>query len=81
MKKLNNYYNVKQIYTVNPHFSQQERIKKYPINVLDITPILMNKLKNFQAIGVDDGTRLRFELDSLDKKRIGQKCGKTSKVR
>lgn len=75
IKKLVNYYKVKQIYIIDPHFGKDEWIKKYPIMGISAVPYLMVKSKkdfgnNILFLSPDKGGMKRTGIFGLDKKRI-----------
>jgi len=75
IKKLINYYEVKKIYAIDPHFGKMNWLKKYPITSISAVPLLMQKMKkdfgeDVLFMSPDKGGKRRTGISGLDKKRI-----------
>ncbi|MBU4274711.1 ribose-phosphate diphosphokinase [Patescibacteria group bacterium] len=75
VKKLIDYYKVKKIYIIDPHFGKMGWIKKYPIISVSATSFLIEKAKkdfgqNILFISPDKGGKRRTGIIGLKKKRI-----------
>jgi len=74
-KKLINYYKVRRIYVIDPHFGKTEWVKKYPVISISIVPFLAEKIKedfgeNILFLSPDKGGKRRTGIFGLNKKRI-----------
>ena len=74
VKKLINYYKVRRIYAIDPHFGKTEWVKKYPIISISIVPFLAEKIKedfgeNILFLSPDKGGKRRTGIFGLNKKR------------
>ncbi|PIS39556.1 MAG: hypothetical protein COT33_01380 [Candidatus Nealsonbacteria bacterium CG08_land_8_20_14_0_20_38_20] len=72
--KLVNYYKVKRIYIVEPHFAERDWVKNYPLVNISATPILMAKArqdfgKNILFLAADKGGQRRFKVKGFNKIR------------
>ncbi|MBU4299049.1 ribose-phosphate diphosphokinase [Patescibacteria group bacterium] len=72
--KLVNHYKVKRIYIVEPHFTERDWIKNYPLVNVSATPILMAKArqdfgKNILFLATDKGGQRRFKVEGFNKVR------------
>jgi len=75
VKKLINYYKVKKIYIIDPHFGKMDWVKKYPIINVSAVPFLVQRVKeNFGKdilfLSPDEGGKRRTGIFGLKKKRI-----------
>ena len=75
VKKLINYYKVRRIYVIDPHFGKTEWVKKYPVISISIVPFLAEKIKedfgeNILFLSPDKGGKRRTGIFGLNKKRI-----------
>ena len=75
IKKLINYYKVKKIYIIDPHFGEREWVKKYPVVSLSAVPSLIGKSKedfgeDVLLMAPDKGGKRRTGISGLNKKRI-----------
>jgi len=50
IKKLINYYKVKKIYLIDPHFGGRKWVEKYPIISISAVPLLIKKLINYYKV-------------------------------
>ena len=75
VEKLINYYKVKKIYIIDPHFGGRKWVKKYPIVSISAVPLLIKKVKddfagNILFLSPDKGGQRRTKISSLKKKRL-----------
>ena len=75
IKKLINYYKVKKIYLIDPHFGGRKWVEKYPIISISAVPILIEKAKedfgeNILFLSPDIGGKRRTKISGIKKKRI-----------
>jgi len=74
IRKLVNYYKVKRIYIIEPHFAERDWVKNYPLVNISATPILMAKAKqdfgkNILFLATDQGGQRRFKVEGFNKIR------------
>lgn len=75
IKKLVNYYKVRKIYIIDPHFGKRPWIKKYPIVSISAVPLLIKKVKQGRGkdilfLSSDKGGQRRTGIGGLSKRRI-----------
>lgn len=75
IEKLVNYYKVKKIYIIDPHFEGRKWAKKYPIINVSAVPILIKKAKddlgeNILFLSPDIGGQRRTKISGLKKTRL-----------
>ena len=75
IKKFVNYYKVRKIYIIDPHFGERPWIKKYPIISISATPLLVKKAKedwgkDILCLSPDKGGQRRTGIKGLSKERI-----------
>ncbi len=75
VKKLIDYYLVKKIYIIDPHFGKMDWAKKYPILSISAIPLLIEKSrkdfgKDILFLSPDKGGKRRTGISGLGKKRI-----------
>ena len=75
IEKLINYYKVKKIYVIDPHFGGRKWIKKYPIISISAVPLLIEKAKNDFGKNIlffspDIGGKRRTGFKAMEKKRL-----------
>jgi len=75
VKKFINYYGVKKIYIIDPHFGKMEWAKKYPIISVSAVQILLDKARqdfgeNILFLSPDKGGKRRTGISGFNKKRI-----------
>ncbi len=75
IEKLINYYGVKKIYVIDPHFGGRKWVKKYPINSISAVPYLIRKARqDFQEeilfLSPDKGGKRRTGILGLRKERL-----------
>jgi len=75
IEKLVNFYKVKKIYIINPHFGGRKWVKKYPIVNISAVPILMEEAekefgKDVLFFSPDIGGRRRTQISGFKKKRL-----------
>lgn len=75
IKKLVNFYGVKKIYLIDPHFGRRPWIKKYPVVSVSALPPLIKKAekdfgKDILLLSPDKGGKRRTGISGLKKKRI-----------
>ena len=75
VKKLVNYYKVKKIYIIDPHFGGMGWVKKYPINSVSAVPFLIKKArqdfgKDILFLSPDKGGKRRTGILGLRKERL-----------
>jgi ribose-phosphate pyrophosphokinase len=75
IKKLIDYYRVKKIYIIDPHFAKMEWIKKYPLTSIATASFLIEKAKkdlgqNIMFLSPDKGGKRRTGISGIKKKRI-----------
>ena len=75
IEKLVNYYRIKKIYIIDPHFGGRKWMKKYPIIKLSAIPFLLKKVKSEleEAIFLspDEGGERRSGFSGAKKERLG----------
>ncbi|PIR71704.1 MAG: hypothetical protein COU43_01050 [Candidatus Nealsonbacteria bacterium CG10_big_fil_rev_8_21_14_0_10_37_25] len=74
IEKLVNYYRVKTIYVIDPHFGGRKWMKKYPITNISAIPILMKEAKkdfgkDILFLATDEGGKRRFKVNGFNKIR------------
>ncbi len=74
IKKFLNYYGVKKIYAIDPHFGKMSWVKNYPIVHISATQILLNRAKKdfgeeILFLSPDKGGKRRSGISGLKKKR------------
>jgi len=74
-EKLVNYYKVKKIYVIDPHFGGRKWVKKYPIISISAVPLLVEKAendfgKNILFFSPDIGGKRRTGFKAMEKKRL-----------
>jgi ribose-phosphate pyrophosphokinase len=75
IKKLIDYYRVKKIYIIDPHFAKMEWIKKYPLSSIATASFLIEKAKkdfgqDILFLSPDKGGKRRTGILGIKKKRI-----------
>jgi len=75
VEKLVNYYKVKKIYIVDPHFGGRKWVKKYPIVNISAVPILIKRAKgdfseNILFFSPDIGGERRTGFKAMKKERL-----------
>jgi len=75
IKKLVNYYQVKRIYVIDPHFGEREWMRKLPVISLSASGFLMKKAKedfgeNILFLSPDKGGKRRTGISGLRKERL-----------
>ena len=75
IEKLINYYKVRKIYTIDPHFGGRKWVKKYPIISISAVPILIEKVqkefdRNILFLSPDIGGKRRTKIPGFKKKRL-----------
>jgi len=75
IEKLINYYQVKKIYIIDPHFGGRKWVKKYPIISISAVPILIEKVqkefdRNILFLSPDIGGKRRTKIPGFKKKRL-----------
>jgi ribose-phosphate pyrophosphokinase len=75
IEKLINYYKVKKIYVIDPHFGGRKWVKKYPIISISAVPILIEKAKkdfgeNILFLSPDIGGQRRTGISGMKKERL-----------
>lgn len=75
IEKLVNYYGVKKIYIIDPHFGGRKWVKKYPITSVSAVPVLINRAendfdKNILFFSPDKGGKRRTKISGMKKKRM-----------
>jgi len=74
VEKLVNYYKVRKIYVIDPHFGGRKWVKKYPIVSISAVPLLIKKVKddfagNILFLSPDKGGRRRTKISGFKKER------------
>ncbi len=75
VEKLINYYKVKKIYIIDPHFGGRKWVRKYPIISISAIPSLIKKAKedfaarNILFLSPDKGGQRRTKISGFRKKR------------
>ena len=74
IEKLINYYKVKKIYIIDPHFGGRKWVRKYPIISISAIPSLIKKAKedfgeNILFLSPDKGGQRRTKISGFRKKR------------
>lgn len=75
IEKLTNYYKVRKIYIIDPHFGGRKWAKRYPINSISAVPYLMKKTwqdfnENILFLSPDKGGKRRTGLSGIKKERL-----------
>jgi len=75
IEKLINYYKVREIYTIDPHFSGRKWVKRYPIISISAVPLLVKEAKkdfgkNILFFSPDIGGQRRTGLSGMKKERL-----------
>lgn len=75
IKKLINYYGVKKIYVIDPHFGKMEWLEKYRLTSVSTIPFLIKKVQedfgqDILFFSPDKGGKRRTGISGLKKKRI-----------
>lgn len=75
IRKIINYYQVRKIYIIDPHFSKSEWLKKYPVISVSAVPFLIKKSRedfgqDILFLSPDKGGKKRIGIGGLNKKRI-----------
>jgi len=75
VEKMINYYQVKKIYIIDPHFEGRKWVKKYPIISVSAVPYLIKKAwqdfdKNILFLSPDKGGKRRTGFSGIKKERI-----------
>lgn len=69
-RKLTNYYSVKGIYVLDPHFKDQEWLEKYPVKSFSALDLIEKELdQGFKLLGPDKGAGEYFGIDNVEKIR------------
>jgi ribose-phosphate pyrophosphokinase len=74
VEKLINYYRVKKIYIIDPHFGGRKWVKKYPIVSISAAPLLIEKVKkdfgeDILFLSPDKGGQRRTKIFGFKKER------------
>lgn len=74
-EKLINFYHVKKIYIIDPHFKGRAWVKKYPIFSLSAVPLLIEQAKkdwgeNLVILSPDKGGKRRTKISGFKKQRL-----------
>ena len=74
VEKLVNYYKVRKIYVIDPHFGGRKWVKKYPIVSISAVPPLIKKVKddfagNILFLSPDKGGQRRTKISGFKKER------------
>ncbi|MDO8424824.1 MAG: ribose-phosphate diphosphokinase [bacterium] len=75
-EKLINFYRVKKIYIIDPHFKGRAWVKKYPIISLSAVPLLIEKAKkdlgneDLVILSPDKGGKRRTKISGFKKQRL-----------
>ena len=74
IKKLVNYYSVKKIYIIDPHFAQRQWVKKYPLACVSAVPLLKENAqaefgKDIVFMSPDKGGQRRTGISGAEKQR------------
>ncbi|MBM3250909.1 MAG: ribose-phosphate diphosphokinase [Candidatus Nealsonbacteria bacterium] len=75
IEKLVNYYRVKKIYIIDPHFGGQKWVKKYPIKSISLAPLLIKRTekdigKDILFLSPDEGGVRRTGFSGIKKERL-----------
>jgi ribose-phosphate pyrophosphokinase len=75
IRKLVNFYGVKKIYSIDPHFGKMAWVKKYPVVSISALPRLIKRIKedfgrDILLLSPDKGGKRRTGILGLKKKRI-----------
>ena len=75
IRKLIDYYGVRKIYSIDPHFGKTAWVKKYPIVSISAVPLLIKRIKedfgrDILLLSPDKGGKRRTGISGLNKKRI-----------
>lgn len=75
VEKLVNYYRIKKIYIIDPHFYGRKWVKRYPIVNISAVPVLIEKAKhdfgqNILTLSPDIGGQRRTKISGMKKERF-----------
>lgn len=75
IEKLVNYYKVKKIHIIDPHFGGEKWVKRYPINSISTAPFLIKKAEhdlgqNILFLSPDKGGKRRTGISGIKKERF-----------
>ena len=75
IEKLVDYYGVKKVYIIDPHFGGRKWVKKYPIRSFSAVPLLIAQVKkdfgdDILFISPDKGGKRRTKISGFQKKRL-----------
>lgn len=75
IEKLVNFYRVKKIYVIDPHFGGRKWLKKYPVKGVSAVPILIKKAEkkfgeNIFFLSPDKGGERRTGISGMGKERL-----------
>jgi ribose-phosphate pyrophosphokinase len=75
VEKLVNYYKVRKIYVIDPHFGGRKWVEKYPIKVISAVPILIERARedfknDILFLTPDIGAKRRTKIKGFKKKRL-----------
>ena len=75
LDKLVNYYRIKKIYVIDPHFGKRDWAKSYPLLVISAVPLLIEKArkdykKDLMVLSPDKGGKRRTGITAIRKKRV-----------
>lgn len=74
VQKLTEYYEVKKLYLIEPHFKNRKWIENYSINVLEINKLLKERIdEQSKLVGPDSGAEERTDIESFKKERKNSK--------
>ena len=75
IKKLVNFYKVKKIYIIDPHFGKEKWLEKYPVKTISAVPLLIKKARkdlgeNILFLSPDKGGKRRTGIKGAEKQRL-----------
>jgi len=76
IEKSINYYRVRKIYIIDPHFGGRKWVKRYPITSISAVPLLIKRVKkdfgqNLLFLSPDKGGKRRTAVSGIKKERLG----------
>lgn len=74
-EKLINFYGVRKIFIIDPHFKGRNWVKKYPVTIISALPLLIQRAeqdwgKNILFLSPDKGGKRRTKISGFKKKRL-----------
>lgn len=71
VEKMVEYYGVREIYTLDAHFSERDWTSRFPVENVSAVDLLLEKADSDIVVGPDRGAAERFGVKALQKERRG----------